>query len=72
MTGFWRMASERKAAYREEAGHKAARKAARAEFQDRWAPTGLKAILGINQREKPGREDLMRLYGPTGTAREQA
>lgn len=68
-TAYLRMARERKAAYREEVAYEAARKAAQAEFKEQWAPTGLAAVFGIKKRKKPGRQELMRLFGPTSTVR---
>lgn len=69
-----RMASERKAAYREEQAFKAARKKARAELEERWGRYGAQGLFdkvtGKNQRIKPGRRELMALYGPQGTERD--
>ena len=42
--GLLRMTSERKAAYREEQAFKAARKKARAEFEQRWGRDGAQGL----------------------------
>lgn len=60
------MASERKAAHRRDAAYKEARKAASADFEEKWPAPGLN---GGGQQKPPNRRELMRLYGPKGTAR---
>ncbi|RYC63696.1 hypothetical protein CHU98_g2526 [Xylaria longipes] len=65
-TSFSRMASERKAAYRREQAYKEARKAASADVEKKWHATGL---VGGGAAKPPGRRELMRLYGSTGTVR---
>ncbi|KAI1736509.1 hypothetical protein F4680DRAFT_255568 [Xylaria scruposa] len=67
LASFCLMASERKAAYREEQAYKEARKTASADFQDKWPVTGL-----TSKRERPpNRRELMRLYGPKNIACER-
>ncbi|KAI0553501.1 hypothetical protein F4679DRAFT_475000 [Xylaria curta] len=67
LASFCLMASERKAAYREEQAYKEARKAASTGFQEKWSAAGL------TKRERPpNRRELMRLYGPTSTAHRRA
>ncbi|KAI2629394.1 hypothetical protein GGS21DRAFT_222250 [Xylaria nigripes] len=63
-TNYLRMASDRKAVYREAKAYKAARKAATAEFREKWPSPCM--------RERPRRGEVMRLYGPCGTARGRA
>jgi hypothetical protein len=73
---FRRMVSERKAAYREERAYKEAqkayqeaRKAASAEFKAKWPATSPGAMVGGGERQRLDRRELIRLYGPKGTAR---
>ncbi|KAI1752562.1 hypothetical protein F4782DRAFT_500744 [Xylaria castorea] len=66
---FCLMASERKAAYRREQAYKEARKAARADFEEKWPTTGLTGGGATKRQKPPGRRELMGLYGPKGTAR---
>ncbi|KAI0490043.1 hypothetical protein F4859DRAFT_509619 [Xylaria cf. heliscus] len=61
-TSFSRMASERKAAHRRDKAHEEARKAAKAE----------KCPAPPKEQIRPDRRELMRLYGPEGTARRRA
>ncbi|RYP59126.1 hypothetical protein DL769_008661 [Monosporascus sp. CRB-8-3] len=68
-----RMSSERKACYREENGFKEERKKALAEFEQQWGPSGFAGlaanVLGSNKRNKLGRDELMKTYGPGGSKR---
>ncbi|RYO78688.1 hypothetical protein DL766_009903 [Monosporascus sp. MC13-8B] len=68
-----RMSSERKACYREENGFQEERKKALAEFERQWGPTGFARlaanVLGSNKRNKLGRDEVMKTYGPGGSKR---
>ncbi|RYP91614.1 hypothetical protein DL770_002240 [Monosporascus sp. CRB-9-2] len=68
-----RMSSERKACYREGNGFKEERKKALAEFEQQWGPAGFAGlatnVLGSNKRNKLGRGELMKTYGPGGSKR---
>ncbi|KAI1430917.1 hypothetical protein GGR50DRAFT_134400 [Xylaria sp. CBS 124048] len=63
-TNYFRMASERKAVYREEKAYAEARKAATADFNQTWPKPGKR-----DKSQKPGRRETMRLFGPEGIAR---
>ncbi|RYP25081.1 hypothetical protein DL767_008476 [Monosporascus sp. MG133] len=68
-----RMSSERKACYREENGFKEERKKALVEFEQQWGPAGFAGlaanVLGSRKRNKLGRDEVMKTYGPAGSKR---
>ncbi|RYP56113.1 hypothetical protein DL771_012119 [Monosporascus sp. 5C6A] len=68
-----RMSSERKACYHEAEGFKEERKKALADFEQQWGPVGFAGlatnVLGSNKRNKLGRDEVMKAYGPGGSKR---
>jgi hypothetical protein len=70
-----RMASERKAVYREDKAYTAARNEALAEFEEKWGPHGVTSmaacLLGTHKRKRPGIKQTMERFGPKGCERDR-